>query len=323
MSAVPYNKLSDYNFFEGDIKMQNPVFGVLPYEPINTLFTDYAHKNRFIWLPADTKVTFVNENQPFFFPDGSAVIKTFYYDEMLPNHTQKILETRVMIKKQGEWMFATYVWNDAQTEAYLDMEGSEIPITFVENGTTHNAVYRVPNESECFACHKIGETAVLIGPKPRNLNTSFVYEDGTFNQIQKWAQEGYLETSGLPDEISAITNWQDTSKPIEERIRGYLDINCAHCHQYAGYCSYMNVRFAWEVSDDDTNLGICEPVAEPLDGFEYVILPGNARRSAIYERNNSTVTGIEMPLLGRSIVHREAVDLLEEWIEGMPIDNCE
>lgn len=45
LELVPYQKLSEYVFFEGDMKNQMPVYGVLPYEPISSLFTDYAKKN--------------------------------------------------------------------------------------------------------------------------------------------------------------------------------------------------------------------------------------------------------------------------------------
>ena len=50
LTLVPYPKLSDYHFFEGDIKAQIPSLNVIPYEPASSLFTDYASKKRFIWI---------------------------------------------------------------------------------------------------------------------------------------------------------------------------------------------------------------------------------------------------------------------------------
>ncbi|RYE30207.1 MAG: hypothetical protein EOP48_32120, partial [Sphingobacteriales bacterium] len=32
LTTVPYAKLSDYHFFEGDLKNLSPVYGVLPYD---------------------------------------------------------------------------------------------------------------------------------------------------------------------------------------------------------------------------------------------------------------------------------------------------
>ena len=49
LSTVPYPKLSDYHFFQGEQKNLSPNQSVLPYEPASSLFADYAHKKRFVW----------------------------------------------------------------------------------------------------------------------------------------------------------------------------------------------------------------------------------------------------------------------------------
>lgn len=38
LNSVPFNTLSEYNFFDGDLAEQNPVNGVLPYQPASSLF---------------------------------------------------------------------------------------------------------------------------------------------------------------------------------------------------------------------------------------------------------------------------------------------
>ena len=50
MTAVPYPLLSTYNFYAGPMADLEPVEGVLPYDVITPLFSDYAHKKRFIWI---------------------------------------------------------------------------------------------------------------------------------------------------------------------------------------------------------------------------------------------------------------------------------
>ncbi len=79
ITAVPYEKLSDYNFYEGNLADLSPVYGVLPFEPINALFSDYAHKKRFVWMPYNVKATYVSDGDISNFPTGSVSIKTFYY----------------------------------------------------------------------------------------------------------------------------------------------------------------------------------------------------------------------------------------------------
>ena len=122
LTNVPYAKLSDYRFFAGNMKEQIPNTGVLPYEPATSLFTDYALKKRFIWMPAGSKGTYVSDHDLINLPVGTALIKTFYYNNVQPSGETKILETRIMIKKSTGWIFAEYVWNDAQTEAYLQID---------------------------------------------------------------------------------------------------------------------------------------------------------------------------------------------------------
>ncbi|WP_245895520.1 hypothetical protein [Flavobacterium album] len=100
LSAVPYAKLSDYKFFEGDMKDQQPAYKVLPYDLNSALFTDYAHKKRFVWMPDGATATFTADSEILNFPVGTVLIKTFYYDNVQPANTTRIIETRLLIKRQ-------------------------------------------------------------------------------------------------------------------------------------------------------------------------------------------------------------------------------
>ena len=123
LEAFPYDTLSEYNFFKGILSDLDPVFGVLPYDLNSTLFSDYAKKKRFVWMPENVKADYVSDNKSLDFPEGSILIKSFYYDNVLPSGNSKIIETRLMIKKGGVWTFANYVWNDEQTEAFFTTLG--------------------------------------------------------------------------------------------------------------------------------------------------------------------------------------------------------
>ena len=77
-AELPYEKLSDSNFFEGTMSDLEPVFGVVPYEPISTLFSDYAKKKRFLWMPNNTSASYVSDHEVLDFPEGTILIKNFY-----------------------------------------------------------------------------------------------------------------------------------------------------------------------------------------------------------------------------------------------------
>lgn len=322
LTLVPYPKLSDYHFFEGDIKDQTPSLNVIPYEPASSLFTDYASKKRFIWMPADVKANFVADNKVLDFPVGTALIKTFYYTTIQPDDTTMMIETRLMIRHADGWKFYEYLWNEDQTDADLVVgadfvNGSSKTITFKKpNNEIITTSYRIPSDAECFACHKINEVATPIGVKPQNLNHNFTFNNGSSNQLQKLVQQGYL--TSYPSSIVSTVDYHDASQPLDLRVRSYVDANCAHCHQDEARCYYRPVRFPFAQTDVDSNIGICLVADEPISPtLTKVVSPGNSSKSIMHYRISTNDESERMPLLGRTIIHDEGVALIEEWINSL------
>ncbi len=320
VTQFPYDKLSDYGFFTGDMKDQVVIDEILPYDVITPLFSDYAHKYRFIWMPSDQKATYNIDSELLDMPDGTIIIKSFYYDNVLPTNEKRLMETRLLYKVDGTWEFADYIWNEEQTEANFDLSGENIDISFInDDGIQVDFTYRVPSETECFTCHKLTNDALPIGPKPQNLNKDYSYSDGEMNQLQKWVEFGFLENN-VPTEIETVVDWTDETLPLLDRARAYLDMNCAHCHREDSHCSYRPMRFAWNETVLMENLGVCTEPAELIDPTQiYVVAPGNANRSMLYYRLDTTDPAARMPLMGRSLIHQEGIDLIRDWINEMDI----
>jgi uncharacterized repeat protein (TIGR03806 family) len=319
LTQVPYEKLSDYKFFDGPMKEQAPAYGLIPYEPASSLFTDYAEKKRFLWLPNDTKATYDADGKVLQMPVGAALVKTFYYNHVQPSNTTKIIETRVMIKKADGWIFAEYKWNDEQTEALLQDGGSTVPITWIdENEVQKSANYRIPSEAECFSCHSVNSITVTpIGIKPQNLNWDYAYASGMQNQLQKLIDFGYLE-GGLPENIVSTVDYHDTTKPLELRARSYFDANCAHCHQDGGFAEHYALRFPFSMTEDRHNMGVCVSYEHFVLGFEgRLVTPSDPSRSMVYYRLTTNETNLMMPYLGRTILHEEGAALVEQWINSV------
>lgn len=322
LTEVPYNTLSEYNFFVGNIAEQVPMDGVLPYEPASSLFTDYAKKKRFIWMPDGVKASYVDDGELLNMPKGTVLIKSFYYDNVQPAGVSKIIETRVMIRKESEWIFAEYVWNEEQTEAFLDMTGSTVQIDWLQDGNPLTTEYRIPSDTECMICHKSNNNPVPIGIKPQNLNVEYEYENGTENQLQYLISQGYLENS-LPLAINSVVDYKDESESLNKRARSYLDINCAHCHREGSHCDYRPLRLAYSETSIDENMGVCvEPDEYINSALTHLIVPSNSERSVLFYRLEATQENERMPLLGRSIVHTEGIQLIEDYINTLT-DNCD
>ena len=290
--------LSQMGVFSGNLSGLNPADGVQLYEINSTLFTDYAHKQRLIRLPQGQPMQYNNTDLLPSFPDNTLISKTFYYnlDERDPSLGKKIIETRILLKVNGSWLVGDYIWNASQTEATYRETGSTEAISYIDqNGTQQNVDYQIPSKQDCFTCHNNNATTFPIGPKLRNLN--FVPSFTSQNQLDYFSSIGLLNgvTSG---NISVLPNWEDENLLLEDRARAYMDVNCAHCHQPGGSVP-PGFTLDFRLETDFNNTGIY------------------ANRGEIIARFQSTLPTYRMPQLGRTIVHEEALQMLEEYIDSL------
>lgn len=290
--------LSQMGVFDGNLSGLDPANGVQLYEINSTLFTDYAHKQRLIRLPSGQSMRYNNTNLLPTFPDNTLISKTFYYnlDERDPSLGKKIIETRILLKVNGTWLVGDYIWNTAQTEATYRETGSTESISYIDgNGTAQNVDYQIPSKQDCFTCHNNNATTFPIGPKLRNLN--FIPSYTNQNQLDYLVGLGLLQgvTSGS---ISVLPNWEDDNLLIEDRARAYMDVNCAHCHQPGGSVPPgFLLDFRLETAFPDTGI--------------------YANRGEIIARFQSTLPTYRMPQLGRTVIHGEALEMLNEYIDTL------
>lgn len=327
VAEAPYKTLSEYHFFAGDDHLLQPNDRVIPYELATPLFTDYAFKSRFVYVPEGKKGKYHAE-EVLKLPVGSCLIKSFYYpaDFRKPEAERRIIETRLLVHRESGWEALDYVWNDEQTEAVLENAGDIKEVSWTHfDGTNKKIDYVIPNKNQCKGCHWYDNAMSPIGPKARNLNCEISYAEGKANQLDKWSALGLVEgipaASGRPKGIV----WTDDKKfSLDERARAYLDVNCGHCHNPKGP-AYTTGLYLHTQNDNPEHLGICKaPVAagKATGGFLYDIVPGHPERSILSYRLASLDPGIKMPEVGRVMVHEEGLALLNEWITEMKGDTC-
>ncbi len=323
---LPYKTLSEYAFFTGNQANLQPNARVLPYDLITPLFSDYAHKARFVWMPDSVQAT-VNARGEVEFPDNTVLIKNFYYpaDFNKPNHDRHIIETRLLVKMKGDWQAFTYVWDEAQQDAKLNIIGDFQPVSWRdESGQKHDIEYVVPNKNQCKSCHNVNNKILPIGPKVRNLDRAFAYADGEHNQLQKWRQLGILQYENTA-QFQPIAQWNNPqSGTLEARALAYLDVNCGHCHSEQGPAHTSGLYLTADQTDRG-KLGFCKtPVAagKGSGGRKFSIVPGQPEASILYYRMESNDPGVMMPEFGRVIPHREGIALIRAWIAGLE-GNCQ
>jgi uncharacterized repeat protein (TIGR03806 family) len=315
-------KLSDYHFFNEPIKNQIPKSNVFPYQIPTPLFTDYAHKLRFIVLPEGQQMSYVDPEQ-FNYPIGSILIKTFYYpiDFREPNKNLQIIETRLLINTEEGWFGYPYIWNNEQTDAFLEIAGDRKTVSWIDlNGKSQKANYLVPNVNMCKGCHVSDNNFLPIGPKPRLLNSNFkAKEKQPYHQLEKMTQLKLVKNLPEIDSIPITANWEDSDFSLNKRARAYLDINCGHCHNSKGPAMTSGLYLDY-FENDLHKIGLHKtPVASGRGSgnLKYNIVPGKPKESILIYRMESMDSGIMMPELGRKLVHKEGVKLIKDWIQSM------
>jgi len=316
-SALGLTKLSEYGFFKGTLPNLQPAENVLPYDINSPLFTDYAQKARFIFIP-EGKIIQYDPHYVLRFPVGTVLIKNFFYDgSQLETAEQKIIETRLLIREKAGWKALPYIWNEEQTEASLEITGAEQKLTLVGKGPF---TYAVPTMNQCKSCHERNGEIMPIGPSARQLNKPFAYGDGRMNQLSKWKSMGWIEDLPAYRDIPRLVQWENArSGNLNARARAYLEINCGHCHRPEGPGKNSGLDLT-TFSPNDLTLGMYKgPVAagKGSGGLKYDIHPGQPDASILHYRMTSTDPAIKMPELGRNLVHEEGVALIREWIQKM------
>lgn len=312
-------KLSEWGFFKDPIKALEPNEYLLPYQLASPLFTDYAQKKRFVYLPKDSAVQYRDE-EILDFPQGTVLIKNFYYNAEQIGE-QRILETRLLLLEKTGWKALSYVWDEDQRDAQREIAGASIPLELKHaDGKMVRFNYSVPNEVQCKSCHEYEGKIMPIGPKARQLNNDMAYGASLENQLEHWHDLGKLQAWEGPAGSPTMVAYGDARYDLNLRARAYLDINCAHCHRREGPAKNSGLYLTYQ-EEDPYRLGLYKaPVAagRGSGGKQFSIKPGDPDQSILYHRMQSLDPGVMMPELGRKLNHREGLALIEAWIRELP-----
>jgi uncharacterized repeat protein (TIGR03806 family) len=330
----PCPSLSDY----GLVSIQDAgivyAAGVIPYDLNTPLFSDYATKERAVWLPPGTQATYDPVNA-FTFPVGAVLIKSFGFpdDDRKASPIVTWVETRLLVNTPGGWQTNTYLWDAAQQHATILNSGLTVPVSWIwPDGGAMTAEYQVPiAPTQCEECHKYTDdnyntTILPIGPKARQLNKNYTYSTGAANELGYWIDAGILGGAPEASEWPVLPVWDDpTTGTVAQRARAYLEGNCAHCHNGepdgpSGGTASASGLWLYASETDLNHVGICKTPAAAgpaTGGFDFDIDPGSPETSIVIYRMSSTTNQIMMPQIGRSVVDVDGVALVAEWIEEM------
>jgi len=293
-------KLSELRLFEGSLSNLGFYNTTLTYGLTTSNFTDYANQIRAITLPKNGKLRYIDDGL-LEFPEGTVVSQTIFYplDERDFSLGAKILETRVLLKKNNLWEIGNYVWDEAQEDAFLNVVDSVqvLPITYIgPSGNEESIDFEIPSKNQCVQCHTNNNKIIPIGLKVRTLNSIINGE----SQIERFVEMGIMNTLDI-SKLGSLPAYLDESLPLEKRARSYMDVNCAHCHQPNS--TYTNT------TNNPLDLRYETPFAESGIGIY-----GDSISKRISMPADST--GF-MPKIGSTISDSEAVEMIQSYLSTL------
>lgn len=294
---------------------------MLPFIPNSPLWSDGADKLRWLSLPAQTTIEW-DAKQNWVFPEGTVAVKTFELPLDSSNPAViKRLETRLLVMKaDGRVYGVTYKWRADNSDADLLMDSLFEPLVSAHG----NQTWAYPSPTECIDCHT-PSSAQILGVNTRQLNGNYPYANtGIQNQLVHWNNRQLFSPAfdslqvAMLDKMVAIT---DESATLENRIKSYLDANCAHCHGTGQGGSQWDSRY-------NTPLSHMKIVGENTTGIrnylnDYgivnakVVAPGDPQHSILYIRDKSESASDRMPPIGRLMEHEDYIAVLERWISSL------
>jgi hypothetical protein len=313
-TTSPPQRLRDTGLFAGDSTTAIAA-GILAFSPQYPLWSGGAEKRRWIALPTGTYIDAARADA-WEFPRGTRLWKEF-------SAAGRRLETRFIERlDDGSWRYATYVWNEAGTEAVLAPKEGAV----LEAGERS---YNVPGEPACHACHE-GAAAPVLGFSALQLSSDRDplaphAEPAQTVDLRALVSRGWIRN--LPPDLLRKPPRIAASSPIERAALGYLHGNCGHCHgkpDGAGASVPVGVLLAQSVVEPNSAAAVLRSLVGAPSRFRpagaqrsaQIVVPGASHASMLPVRMRSRDALVQMPPLGTDTPDLEAIALIERWIDN-------
>ena len=331
-------KLSETGLF-ASVKDHVVAPGVVPFSINAEQWADHASAARFVAVPGASTIKIYDSQPPWpnnsgevFFPKDGVLAKTFTLEmERGDPKSRRRLETQILHFDGVNWQGYTYAWNDEQTDATLvGAKGLDRTLSVIDAkapGGRREQRWHYSSRAECLTCHNPWNGYTLAF-NPAQLNKNHDYGGVIDNQLRtlqhadlvtflKRDWKAGIEKPRTPS-TERLADPHDAAASIEERARAYLQVNCAHCHQFgAGGTAQIDLRS--NISLEGTKTIEVRPVQGTFEmAGAQIVAPGDPYRSVLYYRMAKLGPG-RMPHIGSEIVDERGLRLIHDWIRQQPI----
>lgn len=285
--------------------------GIEAYTPAHELWSDGAGKQRYVWLPPGAAVD-VSDPDDFVYPVGTRFWKEFHVG---PAGSQRLGETRYLLKVKGGWMYTTYVWSEDGSTATQTNAGVE---------DLFGSAHLVPTREQCKTCHSgrrdyvLGWDFLMLGPGATGIDAARLVERGQLVGLDR--------------------AWLDARVPgdtVEREALAYLHANCGvSCHNQTPNAEarpsglFLRLEMAElgsVLATDAVRSGLNHPpspnadygdLSLPEGGF-YDFRPLDVERSLSVARMSYRGSVTAMPPIGTHRVDEKGVTALRAWVLSM------
>jgi mono/diheme cytochrome c family protein len=312
-SVTPPARLTDTGLYTrgsvSEIANQNRAFS-----PQYPLWTDGATKARWVYLPAGSRVDASDINR-WVVPVGTKFWKEFRF-------AGRKVETRMIWRASAtRWVFATYLWNEDETDAILAPAEGVRSVADVAAGKRHS----IPAQTDCAACHgtarpgPLGFTALQLSPdRDPNAIHGESLQPGMIT-LATLFDEGLID--GISRDVLANPPRVATSNPRTRTVLGYLSANCGSCHNGRGEIAALGpiLREDDLLRDADAVAArlVNQPTKWQIQGRtegSVLVDPKMPEQSALLARLRSRSPSSQMPPLGTVLRDSDAVQVVSDWI---------
>ena len=197
--------------------------GLIPYSINAPFWSDGALKSRFIALPKDGQIE-MPDQWAWQLPEKTVIVKSFELEMVAEDPaSKKWIETRLLVKEQGEWVGYSYAWNDEQTEAVLvESAGKDKDFSIRETTGVRTQSWHYPSRTECMVCHTRAAGYVL-GLSTVQMNKEHDYGNNAIaNQIDALESMGVLKTNWVSHAQDALRAQMKSDEKSKEEIDSHV-----------------------------------------------------------------------------------------------------
>jgi len=269
-----------------------------------------------IALPPGERLLFSASND-FHVPSGTVLIRDV---RLLPAASDasvtRNLETRVFVAGEPCGYGASYRWRADGLDADL-VEDAELATAPTPGPQSKPHAWFFSGVEDCL-CPPV--TSVAFAPMLM-LNARQLNHPGAENPL-RWLADKHL-LAGLPGEtallaLPRLAHWADKSASPELRVRSYLEVHCAVCHQPGGASrGLFDARFTTPLESAGIINGELAAGDLGIAGAK-VVVPGAPEKSILFRRLSDTGF-FRMPPVQYHNQPSPILPVVEEWIRQMGV----